>query len=84
MPAVVKATGLDFVSANRQDGSVLARRGVSAFSWGEDVAVFIKKIDDKTTSVEVVSKKMVTGNLAARDWVKPIFRELDVRFKRIH
>src|SRR5262245_21345980 len=54
LPKAVEAAGLEFVSANREEHSVLAQRSMTAFSYGENVAVFVQPIDAKTSTVEVV------------------------------
>lgn len=82
MPQAVDQAGLQFVSANREDGTVLAQRGITAFSYGENVAIFVGKVDEQTSTVEVVSKKALATNVFATDWADPIFDELDKRFKR--
>jgi hypothetical protein len=61
---------------------VLAQRGITAFSYGENVAVFVEKIEPAKSSVEVVSKKAMSTNVFAPDWAKPIFEQLDKHFKR--
>lgn len=82
MPEVVKAAGLEFVTANREERSVLAQRGITAFSYGENVAIFVEKVEETKSSVEVVSKKAMTTNVFAPNWAKPIFEQLDKKFKR--
>ena len=82
MPEAINAAGLKFVSANLADRSILAQRGITAFSYGENVAIFVETIEAAKSSVEVVSMKAMTTNIFAPDWAKPIFEELDKRFKR--
>ena len=82
LPQVVTDAGLKFVSANPADRSVLAQRGMTAFSYGENVAIFVEKIEPSGSSVEVVSKKAVATTIFAPDWAKPIFEQLDKKFKR--
>ena len=83
MPDAIKAAGLQFVSGNREDRSILAQRGITAFSYGENVAIFVEKVEDVKSSVEVVSKKAMATNIFAPDWAKPIFEQLDKKFKRV-
>jgi predicted small secreted protein len=82
LPEAINEAGLKFVSANREDRSVLAQRGITAFSYGENVAIFVEKVEETKSSVEVVSKKAMQTNIFAPDWAKPIFEQLDKRFKR--
>ena len=76
--AIPKATsrwGLDVLDENEQERYILAVKGVTLFSFGENVAVFVDKVDDKETRVEVVSMPVVF-NLFARNWGEPILEEL--------
>ncbi len=81
MPDVIKAVGLQYVSANHDQHMFLVKGGITFSSWGENVAIFVEKVDDSKTSVEVVSKKVLVTNIAARNWEWPIFAELNKKFK---
>ena len=70
---------LGIVSENKTQGVILAQRGVSGASLGENVAVFIEAKGDNHTSVEVVSKRAMTLNIFVPDWERNILSELDKR-----
>ncbi len=72
---------LEIASENRDKGYILAQRGMTFFSYGENVAIFIKKQSDSQTSVEVVSKKSMATNIFAPDWTEDIFKEIGVALK---
>ena len=57
--------------------SILAEKGLSAFSYGERVAVFLTEVGPQQTQVEVVSKKVLATNIFARTWTADIFKTLD-------
>ena len=77
---VVKSSDLQLVADNKERGSVLAQRATTAFSWGENVAIFIEKVGEKVaTRVEVVNKRTLATNITAANWEKRIFEELDKR-----
>ncbi len=57
--------------------SVLAEKGLSAFSYGERVAVFLTELGPQETKVEVVSKKVLATNIFAKTWTADIFKALD-------
>jgi hypothetical protein len=82
LPTAVTQAGLEFVAANRDDRSVLAQRGLTAFSYGENVAIFVDSAAQQKQRVEIVSKKSMATNVFAPDWAKPIFAELDKKFRR--
>ena len=67
---------------NREDGYILAAKGVSAFSAAENVAVFVEKVYDERTRVEVVSKKTVPTHIFAGNWEKPILDKLSEMLNR--
>ena len=83
MPDVIKAAGLQYLSANRDQHMFLAKRGITDWSWGENVAIFVGNIENGKTSVEVVTKRELVTNITAQDWDGPIFIQLDRRFKRV-
>jgi hypothetical protein len=76
VPSAVERCGPDVVEVNKQDGYVLAVKGATLLSFGENVAVFVNEVDDKRARVEVVSKKVVEINILARNWAEPILDEL--------
>ena len=80
MPEIIKEAGLDYVAENRAEGYVLAQRGITVFSYGENVAIFIKALENDKTRVEIVSKKSMATNVLAPNWSKKIFKSLDTVF----
>ncbi len=76
----VRASGLTIVSDNKDRGSILAEGGISAFSWGEKVAIYVEDVGGKVrTRVEVVNKRALATNITAADWDSRIFAVLDNR-----
>jgi len=72
--ACVPKVGLELVTKNIENHYVLAQRAVTAFSYGENVAIFIDSMPDgKATKVEVVTKRAMSTNVFAPDWAEPIF-----------
>ena len=68
MPTVLAELSLPMVADNKQEGYILAQRGVTAFSYGENVAIFVESVNGVTkTRVEVVSKKSMATNVFAPD-----------------
>jgi hypothetical protein len=80
---IVRGTQLSLVNKNKQTGQILAQQGFSAFSYGENVAIFIERIGSELrTRVEVVSKKVMATNVFARNWETHIFKKLDLKLKQ--
>jgi hypothetical protein len=82
IPVVLKELELPMVSQNRAEGTILAQRGVTALSYGENVAIFVESAGGATkTRVEVVSKKAMATNVFATDWSKDILDKLEQKLK---
>ena len=78
MPQVLSEVGLQMVGDNKTEGYILAQRGITAFSYGENVAIFVETVGGVTkTRVEVVSKKALATNVFAPSWEKEILDKLD-------
>ena len=79
LPEVIEAAGGKIKETNKTEGYILASFGISAWSWGEKVAVFCIKKSDTLTEVEVVNKRAYALNVTAREWGPKIFKALDVK-----
>ena len=67
---------------NKQEGYILAQRGMSLGSYGENVAIFLDKTNDANkTKVEVVSKKAMSMNILATNWEDKIIEKLNEKIK---
>jgi hypothetical protein len=78
----IRNSDLALVSENKGKGTVLAQGGVSAFSWGENVAVFVEDVGARArTRVEVLNKRVLATNITAKDWETRLFEALDKRLK---
>jgi hypothetical protein len=82
VPEVITNVRLQYVSVSNDKHMFLAKHGISGWSWGENVAIFVGKIEGGKTSVEVVTKRELVTNITAQDWDGPIFIQLDRKFKR--
>lgn len=84
MPLVLAELSLPLVGDNKAQGYILAQRGITAFSYGENVAIFVESVNGITrTRVEVVSKKSMATNIFAPDWSKDILDKLGEKLKKI-
>lgn len=72
---------LEIASENRDKGYILAQRGMGFTSYGENVAVFVRKKTEAETQVEVVSKKTMATNIFAPDWTDDVLNEISVALK---
>ena len=82
IPAVLSELRLPLVSQNRAEGTMLAQRGVTPFSYGENVAIFVEPVAGSTrTRVEIVSKKAMATNVFAPDWSNEILDKLQEKLR---
>lgn len=79
----VKSSDLDLVSSSRETGIILAQRGITAFSYGENVAVFVDSETDNSCKVEVVSKRAMQTNVFAPDWSAKILNEITYKLDEV-
>ena len=76
----VKASGLTIESENKEKGTVLAHRSVTAWSWGENVGVFVEEAGvNAGTRVEVKNMRTLATNVTAKNWTQTLFASLDER-----
>lgn len=77
---VLSKLKLEVATENKQEGYILAQRGMGVFqmSYGENVAIFLKTKTTTETEVEVVSKKVMTTNIFAPDWADDIHKQLNL------
>jgi hypothetical protein len=82
LTACIKDTDLSVVSVDRTTGTLLAKRSMTAFSYGENVAIFVDRVTGKvSTRVEIVNKRVLATNITAPDWDAKLFKALDARLK---
>lgn len=82
IPVVLKELELPLVSQNREEGTILAQRGITAFSYGENVAIFVESVGGNTrTRVEIVSKKAMATNIFAPEWSLEILDKLGEKLR---
>lgn len=73
---IVNGTKLSIIKSNQETGKIIAKQGATSWSYGEDVGIFIKPIDLDRTSVEIVSKRVMSGNFLATNWEDEILELL--------
>lgn len=76
LPEAINATGGTIRETNEAEKYLLASYGMSAWSWGEEVALFCRGNEGGTT-VEVVSKAKLKTNITAVKRAPEIFKFLD-------
>lgn len=80
--ASIRTSGLALVSDNKGEGTILAQGAMGAFSYGENVAVFVEDAGGKIkTRVEIVNKRALATNITAADWESRLSSAIDQRIK---
>ncbi len=73
--------GLSIAGENKEDGYLLGQRGITAFSYGENVVAFLMVVDKKQTEVEIVSKRVMQTNVFAPDWTSKVLQGVSACLK---
>lgn len=61
--AVMPTIGFSLKSQDRVIGRITAGTGMSLFSWGENLAIVVEKVDDRSTLVSIESTLKVGINV---------------------
>lgn len=65
----VDSSKLDLISENKLTGEILAQKAMSAFSYGENVAVYVEQHEGvNRVRVEVISVRSLKTNITAKNW----------------
>lgn len=64
----LKAQKLTIVKESKSENYILAQNGMTAFSFGENIAVFVREISKNKNEVEIVSKRKMQTNIFAPEW----------------
>ena len=77
----VLSVGLNVDTVSTPDSltwMIIAKKGMSFFSYGELVRVVVAQTPDGAVAVRVFTKRRLATNVTAKgDWSGPIFRQLD-------
>ena len=82
MLEVLGTTSLKIVSTDESKGEILAKRKLTWFSFGENVAIYVEPTNDNaSTRVEVINVPRVESNTNYLDWETRIFTKLNRALK---
>lgn len=68
---------LEIVEQDRPGGSMLLANGASWTSLGERIAVFVMRSGDRATTVEIVSRPVLSGITFPPDWAGLLFGDIE-------
>ena len=83
-PALLRAAKsekLEVVSTDKNAGRIDLSHGVTLWSWGERISIFLTKISAKKTEVEIVSKPVLAPLNFPPDWENRLFKAIDRELK---
>jgi hypothetical protein len=72
-----QTSDIEIVESNKDKGLISAKTSVRATSWGENIAVWVKKVSEIRTEVEVVSRKAGPALLFYYNWEEPILNNIE-------
>lgn len=75
------AKGLEVVEDDTATHRLILSHGVTALSWGEKIAVFLKPLGQDSTQVEIVSKPVMTTLNFPPDWPKILLDQIGVELQ---
>ena len=79
--ASAKTMELEVVESDKSSGRVILSHGVTLWSWGERIAVFVKAVTTQRTEVEIVSKPVLSPLNFAPDWQQILLEEIGVKLR---
>ena len=79
--AAAKNRSLDVVENDKTNGRLILSHGITLWSWGERIAVFIKPIAAASTEVEIVSKPVLAPLNFPPDWQKILLDQIEVELR---
>lgn len=77
-----KAKELEVVEADKAKGSLVLSHGVTWWSWGERIAVFLKRTGPSATEVEIVSKPVMAPLNFPPEWDKILLQQIGEELAR--
>lgn len=80
--AIQHLDGFSLLEDNKEKGMIIATHSsCDSASSGERVAIFINRVDEQQTKMEVVSKAIVKTHLFAPHWESQIFQLIDMQLE---
>ncbi len=79
--AAAQTRELEVVESDKAAGRVILSHGVTWWSWGERIAVFLKPRTETTTAVEIVSKPVLAPLNFPPDWPQILLEQIEVELR---
>ena len=72
----VRDQAIEILEKDKSTGTILGKKGMGVVTYGERIGVYLYKVDDTHTRVEVISKKVLATTIFAKDWTGTIFESI--------
>jgi hypothetical protein len=79
--SAAKEKELEVVESDKKSGRLILAHGVTLWSWGERIAVFVKPLSNNETEVEVVSKPVLAPLNFPPDWQNILLDQIEAELR---
>jgi hypothetical protein len=80
--SAAKAKELEVVESDRGTGRIVLSHGITMWSWGARVAVFVKAEGGRGTAVEIVARPVMSPLNFPPDWPQILFKQIDAELQQ--
>lgn len=74
--AAAKAEKLDLVENDPAAGRIVVSHGISWWSWGERIVIWLQSLDASSTDVAIASKPILAPFNYPPDWTSKLFERI--------
>jgi hypothetical protein len=79
--SAAKEKELEVVESDKKSGRLILAHGVTLWSWGERIAIFVKPLSNNETEVEVVSKPVLAPLNFPPDWQNILLDQIEAELR---
>ena len=79
--SAAKKKELEVVESDKKSGRLILAHGITLWSWGERIAVFVKPLSSNETEVEVVSKPVLAPLNFPPDWQNILLDQIETELR---
>lgn len=79
--AAAKAQKLELVESDPAAGRIVVSHGISLWSWGERIAIWLHRLNESNTDVAIVSKPILAPLNFPPDWTSKLFEQIATELK---
>ena len=79
--AAARAQQLEVVESDKASGKLVLSHGVTLWSWGERIALFVRPVSPQQTRVEIVSKPVMVPLNFPPEWDRILLDDIGSRLR---